>query len=82
LLRTYFAFTAGSTAEAISFVQTLRGNLGVAVGWLPVTLLVGLLVWVLAYGAITLSTRVALVLLVVSRLLWRVGIRYDSSASA
>ncbi len=48
-------------------------------------LLVGLRVWVLAYGAITLSKRVALVLLVllvVSRLLWHVGIRYDSSDSA
>jgi len=70
------------TAGAISFVQTLLGNLGVAVGWLPAAPLVGLLVWVLAYGAITRSMCIALVLLVVSRLFWREGIRYDSGALA
>jgi len=69
LLGTYFAFAAGSMAEAGSFVQTLLGNLGVSVGWLPVALAAGLLVWILAYNAITLSTRVALVLEGVSVLL-------------
>ncbi len=69
LLGTYFAFAAGSVAETGSFVQTLLGNLGVAVGWLPVALAAGLLVWVLAYNAITLSTRVTLVLEGVSVLL-------------
>lgn len=62
LLGTYTAFTAASTAEVGNFAQAFFGSLGANVNWLPLALVAAVFVWILAYGDIGLSTKIALVL--------------------
>jgi amino acid transporter len=69
LLGTYFCFAAGSIAEIGNFVQPLIADLGATVNWLPISLCAGLLVWVLAYNSITVSTRFVLIMEAISLLL-------------
>lgn len=69
LFGTYLAFTAASIAEVGNFAQTLLSELQIQVNWLPLALIAGLLIWLLAYSKITLSTRVTLILEGISVLL-------------
>lgn len=69
LLGTYLAFTGASTAEIGNFAQAFFASVHVALDWLPLALIAGVLIWIFAYGAITVSTRLTLVMEGVSVLL-------------
>jgi amino acid transporter len=69
LLGTYVAFTCASVAEVGNFAEAFFAGLQVSVDWLPLALIAGTLIWVFAYGAITLSTRLTLVIEGISVLL-------------
>lgn len=69
LFGTYLAFTAASIAEVGNFAQIFLADLQVQIGWLPLALIAGVLIWLLAYSKITLSTRVTLILEGISVLL-------------
>jgi amino acid transporter len=69
LLGTYLAFTGASTAEVGNFAQAFFAGLNVNIDWLPLALVAGVIIWVFAYGAIALSTRLTLVMEGVSVLL-------------
>ena len=62
LLGTYFCFAAGSIAESGTFIQVLLAHARISIGWLPLALVAGVAVWLLAYSAIGISMRVALVM--------------------
>jgi amino acid transporter len=57
LLGTYVAFTCASTAEIGNFAQAFFAGLHVNIDWLPLGLVAGVIIWIFAYSAITLSTR-------------------------
>ncbi len=69
LFGTYLAFTAASTAEAGNFAETFFSDLHVNINWLPLAIAAGVIIWVLAYSDIALSTRLTLILEGVSILL-------------
>lgn len=69
LLGTYLAFTGASTAEIGNFAQAFFASVHVTLDWLPLALIAGVLIWIFAYGAITVSTRLTLVMEGVSVLL-------------
>ncbi len=69
LLGTYLAFTGASTAEVGNFAQAFFAGLGWSVGWLPLALIAGVLIWFFAYSRITISTRLTLAMEGVSVLL-------------
>jgi amino acid transporter len=69
LLGTYVAFTCASVAEVGNFAEAFFAGLQVSADWLPLALVAGALIWVFAYGAITLSTRLTLVIEGISVLL-------------
>jgi len=69
LLGTYLAFTGASMAEVGNFAQAFFADLHANVDWLPLTLVAGLFIWLLAYSDIALSTRLTLALEGVSVLL-------------
>jgi amino acid transporter len=69
LFGTYLAFTAASIAEVGDFAQTFLGDLHVNIDWLPLALIAGVIIWVLAYSDIALSTRLTLILEGISVLL-------------
>jgi amino acid transporter len=69
LLGTYMAFTCASVAEVDNFAEAFFAGLQVSVDWLPLALIAGVLIWVFAYSAITLSTRLTLVIEGISVLL-------------
>lgn len=69
LLGTYVAFTCASVAEVGNFAEAFFTDLHVSVDWLPLALLAGVIIWIFAYSAITLSTRLTLVMEGVSVLL-------------
>jgi amino acid transporter len=69
LLGTYVAFTCASVAEVGNFAEAFFASLQVSIDWLPLALIAGVLIWVFAYSAITLSTRLTLVIEGVSVLL-------------
>jgi len=45
-----------SIAEVGNFAQTFLGNLHVNIDWLPLALIAGVIIWLLAYSDIALST--------------------------
>ncbi|WCK54229.1 APC family permease [Aneurinibacillus sp. Ricciae_BoGa-3] len=61
LLLTYLLFTAASTAEIGAFMQSFLELLGVKVGWLPIALVSGILIWFLAFLEVRISARVLLI---------------------
>jgi amino acid transporter len=69
LFGTYLAFTAASTAEVGNFAQTFFADLHVNIDWLPLALVAGVIIWLLAYSDIALSTRLTLLLEGISVLL-------------
>lgn len=69
LLGTYLAFTGASTAEIGNFAQAFFASINVSVDWLPLALIAGVLIWLFAYSAIALSTRLTLVMEGISVLL-------------
>jgi amino acid transporter len=69
LFGTYLAFTGASIAEIGNFAQTFLADLQMQVNWLPLALIAGLIIWLLAYSKITLSTRLTLILEGISVLL-------------
>jgi amino acid transporter len=69
LFGTYMAFTAASIAEVGNFAQTFLADLHVSVDWLPLALVAGVIIWLLAYSDIALSTRLTLLLEGISVLL-------------
>lgn len=69
LLGTYIAFTCASVAEVGNFAEAFFAGLQVKIDWLPLALIAGVMIWVFAYSAITLSTRLTLVIEGVSVLL-------------
>jgi amino acid transporter len=69
LLGTYLAFTGASTAEIGNFAQAFFASIHVTIDWLPLALIAGILIWIFAYSAITLSTRLTLVMEGISVLL-------------
>jgi amino acid transporter len=69
LLGTYLAFTCASTAEIGNFAQAFFASVNININWLPLALIAGVLIWLFAYGAIALSTRLTLVMEGVSVLL-------------
>lgn len=69
LFGTYLAFTGASIAEVGNFAQTFFADLHVQVGWLPLALVAGAIIWLLAYSDIALSTRLTLILEGISVLL-------------
>jgi amino acid transporter len=62
LLGTYTAFTCASMAEVGNFAQALFANLNVTIDWLPLTIVAGAIIWLLAYSDIALSTRLTLLM--------------------
>jgi amino acid transporter len=69
LLGTYLAFTGASTAEIGNFAQAFFASVNITIDWLPLALVAGVLIWIFAYSAIALSTRLTLVMEGVSVLL-------------
>jgi len=69
LLGTYLAFTCASVAEVGNFAEAFFASLQVSVDWLPLALSAGILIWIFAYSAIRLSTRLTLVIEGISVLL-------------
>ncbi len=69
LFGTYLAFTGASTAEVGNFAQAFFADLRVNIDWLPLALVAGVIIWLFAYGAIALSTRLTLVMEGISVLL-------------
>jgi amino acid transporter len=69
LLGTYMAFTGASTAEVGNFAQALFAGLHVTIDWLPLALVAGVIIWIFAYSAITVSTRLTLAMEGISILL-------------
>lgn len=69
LLGTYLAFTGASTAEIGNFAQAFFASVNASIDWLPLALIAGVLIWLFAYSAIALSTRLTLVMEGVSVLL-------------
>ena len=69
LLGTYLAFTCASTAEIGNFAQAFFASVNISINWLPLALIAGVLIWLFAYSAIALSTRLTLVMEGVSVLL-------------
>jgi len=69
LLGTYMAFTCASMAEVGNFAQAFFAGLHITVDWLPLALVAGAIIWIFAYSAIALSTRLTLVIEGVSVLL-------------
>ena len=69
LFGTYLAFTAASMAEVGDFAQTFFSDLHVNIDWLPLALVAGVIIWILAYSDIALSTRLTLILEGISVLL-------------
>ena len=61
LMFTYIAFTGASMAEVGAFFQTFLGLLGVQIPWILPALVAGLLIWLLAFRDVRLSTRVTMV---------------------
>jgi amino acid transporter len=55
LLGTYLAFTGASTAEIGNFAQAFFASINVSIDWLPLALIAGVLIWLFAYSAITVS---------------------------
>jgi amino acid transporter len=69
LLGTYLAFTCASTAEIGNFAQAFFASINISIDWLPLALIAGVLIWLFAYSAITVSTRLTLIMEGVSVLL-------------
>src|SRR5215469_1110147 len=69
LLGTYLAFTCASTAEVGNFAEAFFANLQVSIDWLPLAIVAGAIIWIFAYSAIRLSTRLTLLMEGVSVLL-------------
>lgn len=69
LLGTYVAFTCASTAEIGNFAQAFFAGLNVSIDWLPLALVAGVIIWIFAYSAITVSTRLTLAMEGISVLL-------------
>jgi amino acid transporter len=69
LLGTYLAFTCASTAEVGNFAEAFFAGLHVSIDWLPLAIVAGVIIWLFAYSAITLSTRLTLLMEGISVLL-------------
>jgi amino acid transporter len=69
LMGTYMAFTCASMAEVGNFAQAFFADLHVNIGWLPLALVAGVIIWLFAYSDISVSTRLTLVMEGISVLL-------------
>lgn len=69
LLGTYLAFTCASTAEIGNFAEAFFAGLHVSIDWLPLAIVAGVIIWLFAYSAITVSTRLTLLMEGISVLL-------------
>jgi amino acid transporter len=69
LLGTYLAFTCASTAEVGNFAQAFFAGLHLSIDWLPLAIVAAAIIWLFAYSAIALSTRLTLLMEGVSVLL-------------
>ncbi|MFB5192831.1 APC family permease [Alicyclobacillus fastidiosus] len=62
LFLAYFTLVLGVSAALGSYLSSLLATLHIHVGWLPISLFLSLVMWVLAYRDMNVSTRVMLAL--------------------